>query len=241
MSDILPFTVRYEDQILVGDHHAGSSPRQVLLIHGAGASSRASHATLRAQLQARGIGSSAFDCVGHGDTGGAMEQSSLASRTRQAQAVLAARGLAPPLALIGSSMGAYNAVRMAQTLAPAALILIVPGMFTPAAYELPFGPRFSSVIRRERSWVDSDAWDIVVRFKGDFLVIAAEHDAVIPREIPERLFAAAGQARSRRLHVVPGTDHRRLFSFMAERPALLDETMELIVDCIQGTAAAAAA
>ncbi len=203
-----------------------------LLLHGAGASARHKFAILRDALAERGVGMTCFDCVGHGETGGDMAHSSLSSRTRQAQAVIAARNLVEPLALFGFSMGAYNAVKLTQLHDVASLILIVPGMYTPLAYDLPFGPQFSTAIRRERSWVESDAWQILSNFKGRLLVIAAAEDAVIPLEIPQCLVESAGQAAWRRLLVVPETGHRNLFSPLLERPDEFQATIALIMECI---------
>ena len=63
-------------------------------------------------------------------------------------------------------------------------------------------------------------------------MIAAENDAVIPSEIPARLVDAAGKASWRKLHVVAGAQHNRLFELLAERPADFEETMKLIVACL---------
>ena len=227
------FEVAYEGLVLKGDQYLGARQNNVLYLHGAGASTRKGHHLLRGALQRRGVGTTCFDCIGHGDTGGVLAQSSVASRTRQAQAVIAARGLEQPLVIFGSSMGAYNAIRLTQQYAVDALVLTVPGVYTPAAYEVPFGPEFSAVIRRERSWVDSDAWQVLSRFEGSLLVIAAEHDATIPLEIPERLVAAAANARSRRLHVVPGATHHHLWALLMEQAGEFDTTVDMVVDSIR--------
>ncbi len=225
------FTVDFAGAALRGDATQGEHGN-VLLLHGAGASARNKFSILRHALEARGVGMTCFDCIGHGETGGEMSASSLELRTQQADAVIAARGLTAPHALIGFSMGAYNAIKLTQTRDVASLILIVPGIFTPAAYAVPFGPQFSAVIRRERSWADSDAWEILSNFRGRLLVIAAGNDAVIPREIPERLAASAVNAEWRHLLVVPEAEHRHLFSPLLERPREFDEAMALIAHCL---------
>lgn len=226
------FDVEYAGRVLKADHLAGTAPLPVLLIHGAGQSERGRSATLRSALLRRGIGSTAFDCVGHGQTGGLLRESSLASRTRQAAAVADARHGAAPLALVGTSMGAYNAIKLLETRRVDSLVLVVPGVYTPAAYDLPFDAGFSAVIRAPRSWAATDAWDILGQFTGRLLVIAAQNDAVIPSEIPARLVDAAGQASWRKLHVVAGAQHNRLFALLAERPAAFAETMELVFACL---------
>lgn len=244
MPAIETFDVAYENFTLKGDFHpstankADTSACHALILHGAGASSRAtaSRSGLRPALQARGVASTSFDCIGHGETDGSLQYSSVSSRTRQAEAVIVARNLLDPLVIFGSSMGAYNAIKLTQTHEVAALILIVPGVYEPAAYDVPFGPQFSEIIRRDRSWADSDVWAILSEFTGNLLIIAAEHDAVIPLEIPERLLQSASKARSRQLRVVAGADHQRLFPLLSEeRPDEFDELMDLIVDCVKGS------
>jgi pimeloyl-ACP methyl ester carboxylesterase len=226
-----PFSVEFAGRRLAGDETLGANGN-VLLLHGAGASARNKFGILHGALEERGVGMTCFDCIGHGETGGEMADSSLESRTRQAQAVIAARGLPQPLALMGFSMGAYSAVRLSDIHEVASMILIVPGVYTPSAYRLPFGPQFSGAIRRERSWHDSDAWEILSRYRGRLLVIAAGNDAVIPLEIPERLVASCVNAEWRHLLLVPDTEHRHLFAPLLERPSEFAEAMALIAHCL---------
>lgn len=233
MTTIVDFDVPFDGHVLKADHFVGSDSNRILYLHGAGSSTRHSHRLLRGVLQQRGFGSVCFDAIGHGETGGTFAQSSVASRTRQAQAVLAARPLPEPLVLFGSSMGAYNAIRLTEQHKVAALVLIVPGVYTPPAYEVPFGPDFSTIIRRERSWVDSDAWNILSRFEGRLLVIHAEHDATIPLAISERLVAAATRAQSRQLFIVPGAEHNRLWALLAETPADFEAALEMVIRTIE--------
>jgi len=228
------FDVAFEDTFLKADHYVGGESNRILHVHGAGNSSRHGHRILRSALQERGIGSTCFDCIGHGDTGGTLAQSSVASRTRQAAAVATARGLPQPMAIFGASMGAYNAIRLTQHFQADALVLMVPGVYTPPAYEVPFGPDFSAIIRRDRSWDDTDAWDILSRFEGRLLVIAAEHDAVIPLEIPQRLVAAARNAQSSVLHVVEGAAHNYLWSLLLEQPPRFESTVDLVAATVSG-------
>jgi pimeloyl-ACP methyl ester carboxylesterase len=233
VSSMQEFSVVHEGVALRGDRFAGANANNALYLHGAGASTRHGHSLLRGALRQRGIGTTCFDCIGHGETGGSLAQSSVASRTRQARAVVEARGLPQPLAVFGVSMGAYNAIKLTEHYQVEALVLMVPGVYTPEAYEVPFGPEFSAIIRRERSWADTDAWDILARFEGDLLVLAAEHDAVIPLEIPLRLVASAVKARSSKLHVVPGAEHNRLWSLLAEQPDHFSQTMDLVTACLR--------
>lgn len=65
---------------------------------------------------------------------------------------------------------------------------------------------------RPASWRASDAFAVLRRFTGRLLVIAGEHDAVIPHEVIERIGAAAADAAVNRLHVVPRAGHVGLFA-----------------------------
>jgi hypothetical protein len=130
-------------------------------------------------------------------------------------------------------MGAYNAIKLLETRKLEALVLVVPGVYTPAAYELPFGAGFTAAIRQERSWDNTDAWDILAEFSGRLLVIAAEHDTVIPSEIPERLLQSARKSSWRKLHIVPGAQHERLFPLLSGRPQEFEQVMALIFACLQ--------
>lgn len=228
------FDVPFDGHTLKADHYVGRDSNRILYLHGAGASSRNGHHLLREALRQRGLGSVCFDAIGHGDTGGALAQSSVASRTRQAQAVLRASPLDGPLVVVGASMGAYNAIRLSERHKVDALVLIVPGVYTPSAYDVPFGPAFSAVIRRERSWDDSDAWDILSRFEGRLLIMHAEHDTVIPLEISDRLFGAATRAQSRQLHIVQGAQHNHLWSLLEKTPAEFDAAVGMVVDVVNG-------
>jgi uncharacterized protein len=232
-AQIEQFGVPFGGFTLRGDHYVGARSNHTVLLHGAGASTRHMHHLLRNALQQRGVGTTCFDCVGHGETGGALAQSSVASRTRQAEAVIAARAMDQPLALIGISMGAYNALRVAQTHPVDALVLMVPGVYTPPAYDVPFGPEFSAIIRRERSWADTDAWDMLARFEGSLLVVAAEHDAVIPRDIPERLVASAVRARQRELMVVEGGAHNHVWALLAQQPERFEAALGTVIGTLQ--------
>jgi len=198
----------FQNEVLRGDTYAERC--DTIVLHGAGKSSRARFSRLREGLNANGVPSVSFDFIGHGETGGAIVGSSLQERTAQAAAVIRHR-CSEPLTLIGASMGAYTAIKLAETFSVASLILLVPAVYTPQAYETPFGPAFSAVIRVPGSWQDSDAFRILAGFNGNLLVIAAEADAVIPTAVIQKIQASARQAETNRLHIVPASRHLSLF------------------------------
>lgn len=208
MTDLTPLEVPFGHFMLRGDTYGHRS--NTVVLHGAGKSSRMRFTRLRRALNERGIPTVAFDFVGHGETGGELIGSSLHDRTEQAAAVIR-KAAEEPLTLIGASMSGHTAIKLTEMFRVDHLVLLVPAVYTARAYRLPFGPVFQSTIRVPGSWKDSDAWDILSNFQGNLLVIAAEDDPVIPKEVVERIYGSAKKARRRLLHVVPGSHHIGLF------------------------------
>jgi len=225
--------VHYAGRRLQVEHRPAGGAAHVLAIHGGGEGHLGVFAGLREALYRQGIGSTAFDCIGHGGTGGVKEGSSLRERECQARAVIEATRM--PTAILGASMGAYNALRLAETCMPSALVLVVPGIYHAAAHGVPFGADFSALIRQPRSWQDSDAWGIVARFPGRLLVIAAGDDQVVPLEIPQRLHDEAVNAQWRSLLVVPDAPHKGLLARMLEDDYWRAQLLERVFACL-GTA-----
>jgi hypothetical protein len=226
------FTVAYGATPLCGDWlrvGAAAFPA-VLCLHGAGRSCRRSFLPLRRHLYGQGLDSCAFDFVGHGQTGGALEGQTLAARTAQACRVIDTQALAWPLTLVGISMGAYIALRLTAIYPTAALVLIVPAVYSAAAYGLPFGPAFRGAIRRYESWRDSDAWELVARFAGHLLIVAGERDAVIPAAVTDGLAAAARLATRCRHVIAPGASHRALTDLRRQRPREYRRVLDLIAE-----------
>jgi pimeloyl-ACP methyl ester carboxylesterase len=212
------FRVAFGTRALVGDLFSREEPIRLLVLHGAGHSQRARFRELRQEFWSRGISSAAFDFVGHGDTGGSLGESSLKERTEQACQVIESLNLATPFSILAASMGAYTAVRLLEHHPVERMVLLVPAMYTAAAYDVPFQGGFTPIIRRSRSWEDSDAWEILSRYRGSLMTVAAENDPVIPREVVERIHRSAVQARERELHVVPRASHNVLTDLRAEDP-----------------------
>lgn len=203
----MKFGVPFGEHVLWGDQLGSSEFVDLLILHGAGTSNRERYLPIRQKLAQFGLTSLAFDFIGHGETSGALANSSLESRTRQALAVVSTRQCRSPLMILGASMGAYNAIKLTEHCQVSLLILIAPAVYTPKAYFLPFGDEFSQVIRSQNSWVDSDAWQIVSKYSGDLLLLVPENDTVIPAEIPKRLLDSATKSRKREMLIVPDAPH----------------------------------
>jgi pimeloyl-ACP methyl ester carboxylesterase len=202
------FELPFDRYFLKGDRH--TNPCHTLVLHGAGLSSRLRFSKMRAGLGDKGLPSAGFDFIGHGDTGGEITETSLYGRTEQAKAVIR-QTCREPLNLIGASMSAYTAIRLTEIFSVENLVLLVPAVYTPRAYHLPFGPAFSAAIRVPGSWKDSDAFTILGHFKGNLLIIAAENDHIIPDEVIKMLHESAKYAKTNQIYKVPDSEHQKLF------------------------------
>ena len=197
--------------MLRGDRYRSEvDENTTLLLHGAGKSSRVTFSRMREYLYCHGIPSASFDFVGHGETDGNMNKTTLHGRTDQAATVIK-HICQEPLTLIAASMGSYSAIKLTEIFKVENLVLLVPAVYTPQVYDIPFGPTFSAIIREQDSWVDSDAFDIIANFYGNVTIIAAEFDDVIPSELIEQLYASTVNAKNRILHIVPNSGHLSLF------------------------------
>lgn len=221
------FNLPFSDHILHGDSYQMGC--DTIVLHGAGKSSRTRFTRLRQALDARGLPSASFDYIGHGDTGGSLLGSSLYERTGQASAVIR-HACREPLTLIAASMSAHTAIKLTELFSVNNLVLLVPAVYTTQAYGLPFGPDFSAAIRAPGSWQDSDAFSILSAFKGNLLVVAAESDDVIPAAVVEKIHASAKNAKTRGLHIVPGSGHLSLFPREQDFLLVMDMITELCLD-----------
>ena len=221
------FQVPFEGHALAADV-IGREPVDLLVLHGAGQSNRERFRQMREHFWGEGITSAAFDCIGHGDTGGDLKHSSLKSRTEQACRVLDTLPLSGSFSILAGSMGGYTAVKLAERYPTTNLILIGPAMYTAEAYAVPFNGGFTEIIRRAKSWEASDAWEILSRFRGRLLVVVGESDAVIPPGVIRGLYESAANAHDRILYVVPNASHMVITDLRAKDPERHAEVMGLM-------------
>lgn len=227
------FQIPFQDKRLYAESTLGANGH-LLMLHGGG-KDRTVFYKYRALLDALGFGTTIFDFLGHGETGGDMHDSSLLSRTMQAKAVI--DYLEPEVTgCIGVSMGAYNALQLSREVLFRSLILMVPGVYTPTAYNINFGPDFSNIIRQPRSWAQTDAWRLAAEFSGRLLVIAAENDSVIPADIPERLVSSTVNASARERITIPGADHNTIWQSLMLSPEQYEKVCQAFEKCLSGQA-----
>jgi len=227
------FSIKYGHKKIVGDVISLNGGQNVLFLHGGGTSSKKDFDTLREFLAEKNINSYSFDFIGHGDSEGNINISSLQKRTDQAASVIELKKLSSkPLSVIASSMGGYAAIKLTELFDIQNLILIAPAVYTPLAYDVDFGPEFSKIIRKEYSWRDSDAWKILKKYKGNLLVFSAEHDQVIPGEVIDNIYNSSEIAKSKELIVVKNANHS-LIKWLNSQPVSLRLVSDKIINLVK--------
>lgn len=217
MTSLFPkksFTIEFEGYFLKGDCTLDGK-ESVLFLHGAGISTRKQFEPLRQELWERNIQSVAFDFVGHGETGGNLPSSSLQHRFLQACRVIEELKLAQPLSIVAESMSGYTAIKLLEKYKVENLILVVPAVYHAGSFAIPFNGGFSEIIRKPRSWLDSDAWEIMQKFQGKLLICYAEKDNVIPQEIIDRLYETATKAQKKERYLIQKSPHKT-WEYLAE-------------------------
>lgn len=201
------FSFNTAAETIAGDT-LGDGTAATLFLHGAGHSNRQRQRTLREYLCQAGMNSVAIDFSGHGDST-AHTPNSLSKRLDEAQQATSFLS-AGPHTVIGSSMSGEIAIRLAC--APGNhfthLVLLVGAIYDRAAFNLPFGPQFSAVIRQPQSWRHAATLELIASYTGDLTIIRALDDAVIPHDIADLLVAGATMARTRRIVDLEGCDHK---------------------------------
>lgn len=202
------FIIKFKSNKLIGDIIPEGVKPNVLILHGSGKSNRLHYDYIRFLLAEDGIATCAFDFIGHGETGGDIKSTSLKDRTQQAAAIIDQLKLSQPLGLLGGSMGAYTAIKLTELYKVDRLVLVVPAVYSKGVYTIPFGEDLTERLREKEGWKDSDAWSILEKFSGKLLIGVAQNDEIIPREIPERIYAAARNAKSSQIFVSKNAPHK---------------------------------
>jgi pimeloyl-ACP methyl ester carboxylesterase len=154
-----------------------------------------------------GFSGVSFDFSGHGESPGVETDCTLDDRLREARGVAAALGLHRPRALIGTSMGAFVALRLAADLRPEVLILFAPALYPERLREVPFGAEFRRALETPGWYRESELLDDAAAFSGALLIVGGRDDKVTPPESFTLLHAAAERARSREIIWLERTGH----------------------------------
>jgi len=188
----------------------------VLFVHGWGGSQE--HDLVRAR-EAVGIGCECltFDLRGHERTASQWETVSREENLADLVAAydwLVARPQVDPasIAVVGISYGGYLA-SILTTLRPVRwLALRSPAIYQDEGWQLAKRQLHAdgtlAAYRRSRiAWQDNRALRACAAFRGDALVVEAEHDDIVPHAVTANYVHAFGQARSLTKRVIAGADH----------------------------------
>ncbi|MFF8727751.1 alpha/beta hydrolase [Streptomyces sp. NPDC015171] len=213
MDGFTGFSHTYGGERLSGVSAGPAGRATAVLLHGAGNGSKERLLPFLADFAAQGCRALAFDFSGHGDSTGALAELSLRGRYEQAVAVLDAHAPAPdPLILVGFSMSGQTVADLVRHYGRrvAAVGLCAPAVYTPEAWEVPFGTgegRFSELIRTPDSWRHSPALDVLRSYAGRAVLAVPGRETIIPPEVTAAVQEAlSARARYTRLDL-PEAEH----------------------------------
>lgn len=201
----------------------------VVILHGAGASSRQRYHVLAEACLRRGVGVILFDFSSHGDSTGKREDLSLRRRRIQAQEII--ENLIPhegKIYFVGFSMSGQTVcdlLPLYKERTPA-ILLGCPAVYSKAVQDLSFGRgEFTAKIRSTDSWKESDAFDELRAFAGKTVIAIGSEDLVIPKEV-----VASLKQSSKHLNYVeyPEVDHQ-LAVWLATHEAAQEELLDLLL------------
>jgi uncharacterized protein len=182
----------------------------VVILHGAG-SAKESHFDFARLCRAGGLAALAYDARGHGRSSGALGPGAIDDALGMVELM---RGVAPAVALRGSSMGGFQAIHAAARDPDfAAVVAICPAPEGRLLRVLRSGEPLEFAADRAalEPWLESTSlYDAVARLgpRTALLLLHARGDERIPWTVSRDLHAAAHEPK--RLLVLPGGHHRSL-------------------------------
>lgn len=207
--------------------------KDVLFLHGAGMATLDRYTYLSDLATKLGYRALMFNFSGHGTSSGKLQASSLERRNLEAQLVISNYGIKQPFSVIASSMGGYNAIKLAANYQVGRLILFCPAAYATEAYSIPFTEEFSNIIRKPFSWSNSDVFDYISKFEGELIIIVGTNDEIIPFEIVRRIYDNASNCQKKTLLQLDAAPHA-LHSWLmkSEQDAQLQRVISLITESL---------
>jgi len=196
-------------------------------LHGAGESTKERCLPLARKLAEHGWRCLTFSYPGHGNSSGELLGSSLNERKELTYALMKELGFLSSKLLVGVSMGAHTAISLLEHLSPERLVLFVPAAYAAEAESVPFGPGFSDILRREKSYHLARSWDILPTYTGELATIEAGDDKVIPRDVHELLHRHASGVRRKHHVTIQDSEHQISFWLAKEEQRLEDFALAL--------------
>jgi len=205
---------------------------EIVSIHGAGSSRKERIVYLLEDLAKHTpLNAGIFDFSGHGDSTGKLEESSLKKRAEEATAFLRKYSGVSPV-VIGSSMGAYIAIKMLNVVTPETIILFCPAIYSGEAYTLPFTKQFTEILRKPNSWQDTDILPLLQNFRGNLLVFIGTEDMVIPTGVIDLIDKNSSNVKKKEIVRIPKAPHA-IHAFISEHPEVKEVVVAKILEYIQ--------
>jgi uncharacterized protein len=228
------FNVAGETLMATKVYAASAAPPDIISFHGTGiTANRRRIRYILDHLATQGMSSVCFDFSGHGQSTGRLDQSTLNIRKSEAEAATRLLlGNNPPV-FIGTSMGAYLAALLTPVFEPRSLILFCPAAYPAKVMGMTFNDNFTAFVRRPSIYRHSPAFRALSNFKGSLLIIAAERDALIPREVIDLYAESARCARSQKIIWIERSDHK-VHSWLVKHDEQRTIILESIVSAVMG-------
>ena len=169
---------------IVCEHNVKS--KNVVILHGAGQSSRVRFYALAEECLKAGVGVVLFDFSSHGESSGVREELSLRRRILQARGVIDELVPSGDLCIAGFSMGAQTVCDLLPMYPNRikSILLGCPAVYTVEAADMCFdGREFTRKIREEESWRRSASFGALRRFRGKTVIAMGDQDIVIPKDM----------------------------------------------------------
>ncbi len=209
---------------------SGNGPKNpVLYVHGAGTGSKERILAIAPELTEGGLSIISFDQSGAGGNAEQLAGSSLERRTNEAIAAAAAFMPKEPFTVIGSSMGAYVALKLLDRFPIKSLVLMYPAVYSRRAFSVPFGNGFREIIREPNSWQNTDVLEPLRAFTGKLLIAIGEKDEKIPAGVVELLESNAPKASLQETVWVPEAPHQ-LMEWLREHGAVRKSLTRKIIE-----------
>ncbi len=190
---------------------SGATHSGIVLVHGAG-SRKENHFDFARATIAVGLAALSFDQRGHGDSDGPMDGRAVQDVVSMVSLLRDELGdPAAPVALRGSSMGGYLAIRAAAQAQADAVVAICPASATGLRRGLDSGAlRFPAGAQSLRELLEAgELRQFVESLSVPVLLLHATGDEQVPVEHSREL-AAVLQSPSSRLIELPGGHHRSI-------------------------------
>ncbi|MET0290681.1 MAG: alpha/beta fold hydrolase [Pseudoxanthomonas sp.] len=141
------------------------------------------------------------------------------------------------ITVVGISYGAYLAAILSSLRPVRWLALRTPAIYKDENWDLPKralheDPDLVPFRHRQVSWQENRALASCAQFRGDALIVEAEHDRIIPHQVIENYMSAFNRARSRTSRVIAEADHG--FSEKASQKAYTNVLIKWLTEMVVG-------